>query len=602
MARTIQDVLDEMTPEEKDLQALIVGAALEDVYLSEDSETVEQYDALSLEKKDVIEFVLGNVLAEEELKHSEAVGAFLAHFGVKGMKWGVRKERSTGTDRLSKSVINNPANRSSARETIRLGGTGALPTHVAQLKSTGHRAVNALTGDKTFWKRMAITAGVTAATLAATNVGVGLLPTDILASVGSKIGESGATASAADNAAWGKTALEIAGITVAWGGGIASTVANVATNTGRAVRGNARVDKSAQTNMGRYIYTRKQTGTEKIAETLGKKRAEREAKKAIKHDGFDDPAFPNKGGTAQDILDSMTPEQKDLQALIVGAAVEGVDLSETPGVLAQYEALTDAQKIVINFVVGGILSDEELKHALQIDNFLAHFGVKGMKWGVRQERSTTTTRLSKSVENTPGARAKARQAVKFGEAGPKTAHLAALKSTGHRAVNAFTGDKTFWKRAAITAGVSAVSLGASAVAPGFFPDALLSSIGKDVARPQDLAGLSITSGSLVSYRDVGHATLMTMGATATAVGAAAVTAVNAGTNAVRAVRNNARVDKSAEANFGKLIYERQRTGTDKVASVLGKGKKKLKKVGDRLSDASDIAHMDIATISKLMTP
>ena len=94
--RTLQDLFDEATPEQKDLRAIIVAAAIDDVDISGDTELVEGFDALPNEQKDPIDFVVGAALAEDiSVQHSDdlKVGAFLAHYGVKGVKWGERKAR-----------------------------------------------------------------------------------------------------------------------------------------------------------------------------------------------------------------------------------------------------------------------------------------------------------------------------------------------------------------------------------------------------------------------------------------------------------------------------------------------------------------------------
>lgn len=47
------------------------------------------------------------------------------------------------------------------------------------------------------------------------------------------------------------------------------------------------------------------------------------------------------------------------------------------------------------FVIGSRLEDEGLSHAEIDDYFLEHYGVKGMKWGVRRTR-----RIQKSIDRT----------------------------------------------------------------------------------------------------------------------------------------------------------------------------------------------------------
>ena len=107
--RTLQDLFDEATPEQKDLRAIIVAAAIDDVDISGDTELVEGFDALPNEQKDPIDFVVGATLAEDiSVQHSDdlKVGAFLEHFGVKGMKWGERKAR-VASKAPSKQTVKN---------------------------------------------------------------------------------------------------------------------------------------------------------------------------------------------------------------------------------------------------------------------------------------------------------------------------------------------------------------------------------------------------------------------------------------------------------------------------------------------------------------
>lgn len=286
----------------------------------------------------------------------------------------------------------------------------------------------------------------------------------------------------------------------------------------------------------------------------------------------------HKERTLQDIIDEMTPEQKELQALIVGAAVEDEVINDDD-VLAEYEALPEEQRLLVDFMVGNILAESSLDHdALRVNAFLEHFGVKGMKWGVRKSSSSTGgPRLSKMASNTKENRREAREKVRSGVASLGEAHRASLKSVGHRAVNAFTGDKTFWKRTAIAAGVAGGVAGAAAAAPFVLPASTLAAIGSfslgaagaSGVVANGVAGTTIINGSVVSLASVGQVALASAGVSAASLGLTGATAVNAASNVVRAVRGNSRVDRS-HASLGKTLQQRQTAGSKQVQKVLNR--------------------------------
>lgn len=308
-SRTIQDLLDELTPAEKDLQALIVGAALEDEAIG-DSEIISQYEALSDKKKYLLDFLVGNILAERSIEHSlPLVDNFLSHYGVKGMKWGVQKSEAS-------------AGRSVARSKVKLGAGTMGDAHKAALKSNGHRAINAFTGDKTFWKRMAVTAGIATVGLLATGtLGPTVLPESLLSKIGESIagpGVAGVHVSKAGeimtNKDIGDVAVRMIGATAGGAAAAVATAGNVVGNTSRAIRGNAKIQAS---------YA-----------ALGKNLKERQT-----------------AGSAQ------------------------------------------TRKLLVK---EGSLRDKDLKHDnVDAEEFLEHFGVKGMKWGVRNvDRGGSTNRKS----------------------------------------------------------------------------------------------------------------------------------------------------------------------------------------------------------------
>ena len=283
-----------------------------------------------------------------------------------------------------------------------------------------------------------------------------------------------------------------------------------------------------------------------------------------------DSSLTHKERTLQDIFDEMTPEQKGLQATIVGAVLEDEDLSNNPEIINAYLDLTIEQKRLVDFVAGNVLAkQEELEHSeLEIvDNFLAHFGVKGMKWGVIRDKSNSPGTLSRSAGNTSSGRQIARGKVMGGGATLAEAHLAGLKSTGHRAINALTGDKKFWRNMAITAGISVGILAAGAAAPFVLPASALASVGSLVAGSSGVAGYVLFEGSLVTLSSIGGAALTTAGATG-AAGALGIGAVgNVVGNTVRAVTGNAQINKSY-ASLGKAMADRQTQGSKRVRKTL----------------------------------
>lgn len=290
--RTVQDVVNEMTPEQRDVLDIVVGAAVEDDDISEDLELVRQYNFLTDEQKDVIDFIVGAALALE-IQHSEEVGEFLEHFGVKGMRWGIRKDDPTSTPRLSKSFLNNPEDRARAKARVK-SGTGTLAdAHLASLKSTGHRVTNAVLGDKTYWKQTAVITALAGAGIGLTFATAGLMPASALAFVGAHLG-SGAAGSGAIFAAGGQPAMAALGSQIITGIGLtvtntAASIASIRTlaaNTGRAFRGNARIDKSFM-ELGKKVQADQNAGNKRVNKVLNES-GSISKKLTVKHDDQDE--------------------------------------------------------------------------------------------------------------------------------------------------------------------------------------------------------------------------------------------------------------------------------------------------------------------------
>lgn len=279
----------------------------------------------------------------------------------------------------------------------------------------------------------------------------------------------------------------------------------------------------------------------------------------------------HKERTIQDILDEMTPEQTELQTLIVGAALEGEDLSADDDTVAAYDALPDEQKYLIDFLAGNIITQYMEHDALKVDTFLSHYGVKGMKWGIRNV-DRGTDRLSRSSSNTAYKRDIARAKVNAGKGTLADAHLASLKSTGQRAINAFTGDKRFWRNMAVTAGIATGGLALSAAAPALMPAGVLVGIGASTTNALGatfgISGLAAGM-SAAELAATGAGVVSGIGYNLTSTGAIVSAGTNAVTNAARAVRGNARVDKSY-AELGKNLLNRQVEGSKATRKVLNR--------------------------------
>lgn len=275
------------------------------------------------------------------LMHQEEVDAFLAHFGVKGMKWGVRKSEPSAAQQL--------------RAKVKAGEGTVGEAHQAALKSTGHRAANFFLGDKTYWKRAAEVTGITLAEVAIVSI-PGLLPTAALAGVAIGIGAASNTAAA--------------GITLA--------------NFHRAIFGNRKITKSME-NLGKDARRRQKNADEKTKKLLNKYGSI--PKKSFEHsETF--LAHADSTQTVQEVWDSLSPAQLDTMETLIGLAL---DESNAEGVVIDtdvYNSMSDIQKTVATFIMAGALSNAEgaAKHA-DVDEFLAHFGIKGMKWGVRREET-----------------------------------------------------------------------------------------------------------------------------------------------------------------------------------------------------------------------
>lgn len=285
--------------------------------------------------------------------------------------------------------------------------------------------------------------------------------------------------------------------------------------------------------------------------------------------------------TIQDIYDEMTDEERDLSDLIIGAAVNDEELPDDMGVAEAYDALSDEQKNFIHFVVGNAPSGDSMAHS---EDELMHFGVKGMRWGVRNDTSGGGTRLRDNV--TKAQRDAARAKVKAGKGTLGDAHIAGLKSTGHRVTNALLGDKTYWKRQAIIGTGLLAGVTAAIAVPALLPAGALAAVG---TAAYGTGGLGLGT---AGHAALGSAFLTNIIGTTTGTIAGVASNVTQTTNLLRAIRGNARIEKSYEA-LGKSLHDAQTKGSEKVQKTLNRSGSIGKKVLHMEEDENSLAHFGI---------
>lgn len=238
--------------------------------------------------------------------------------------------------------------------------------------------------------------------------------------------------------------------------------------------------------------------------------------------------------TIQDVVDSLTSVQKDAFALVLGAiseqdtSIDGDTEIGDSNLASVVSSFSFEQLIVLSFLAAGIESN--VTHELADDgDYISHHGVKGMRWGVRRDRTSGGSD-----------------------------RVAQIKANGHKVLKATLGDKQFWKKAGLIGAVAAVGVGASFVAPAAFPTKTLTAMGlKMIGGPKNLDRPMFANGKLYNtpmsgpmnstwYNRFGQGDLKSIasdyvqdiGITAVGVGTtAALTAAKAG-NIVRAFGNH----------------------------------------------------------------
>jgi hypothetical protein len=253
---TIQDVIDSSSTEQRDLMYLVIGAAVSNEDLSDDSKVVSQYNDLSVEQKEIINFIVGAELGRKtNLEHEDKVSDFLSHFGVKGMKWG---------------VVNS--NRGSGRSSGG-GSKSSSRSSSTQQKSKGRRVTNAILGDKTYWKRTAVIAGVSTAAAAGSILLPAALPAATLVSIGQYAGGAAGLsgyATTASLAAFGSQVVATTGLALTSVAAGSAQLANSLSNFGRAITGNqkAGANQVSKTVNGKIKHSDVSTATISEAEEV----------------------------------------------------------------------------------------------------------------------------------------------------------------------------------------------------------------------------------------------------------------------------------------------------------------------------------------------
>ena len=272
--------------------------------------------------------------------------------------------------------------------------------------------------------------------------------------------------------------------------------------------------------------------------------------------------------TIGDFYKSLPKNQAEIVDVVIGAAVDGEDLSENPDIVAAYDALPDMVKYFIDFVVGGSSAiDTEVEHSdLRTGEFLEHFGVKGMRWGVRKsETYAKDPSGTKTIVQNKMDRGAMRARVYSGNGTLGEAHLAGLKSRGHRIANALLGDKRYWTTRAKILGASVLGVGVAMATPSFLPSGLLQDLGR--AAHSSMADNPFVPKSV--FESAGKKIATGIGLTAVGIGSNVASGTAAVTNLGRAIRGNARISKSYNA-LGEEALRRQTEGSKQVQKTLRK--------------------------------
>lgn len=304
----------------------------------------------------------------ESLSHS-VIEDVLAHHGVKGQKWGVRKKASgpSGSGRgffeLTGKAAPKPGqtftHKGSNYTVLAKAKTGdgefqvgakkssmVTPEQRAALKVQGKNFAQRAMGDKEYWKKAAAVGVVAGVGLAAAAAAPAVLPASALAAGGGAL----------------HVQSVLSGSTLA-----ASRIGSL---------GNA------------LHYRRRVRGALRTA-----------VHSELSH--VDDP-------TVEEVYNAMSEDKKVAAQTLIAAAVEGVDVSGEEDLNATWGTMSQEEQAVVYFIasVADVQREVEMAHSdlyesfvfeyFEDDSVLEHHGIKGQKWGVRRKTDSATGRVEQA--------------------------------------------------------------------------------------------------------------------------------------------------------------------------------------------------------------
>lgn len=271
---TIKDIFDRMTPEQKDLAYLIFGAAAEGDVSFDDDDMFSIYNLMSPDQKNVINFIVGSILDDDDtIEHTDENGQtffsmteYLEHHGVKGQKWGVRKDGTSGAGGTGRPSDQTRKVIKAAKGRVKAGSGTLGDVHVAAIRTKGQKVLDAVFGDKTYWKRQAAILGVAALGVGASFAVPALLPATTLASIAQLSGanivaghiltSSGTIVSASSVGA--QIATQV-GLTATYVGARVSSGVNRVTSVARVLTANSKINAN-YASLGKHMADKQNTG------------------------------------------------------------------------------------------------------------------------------------------------------------------------------------------------------------------------------------------------------------------------------------------------------------------------------------------------------
>ena len=286
----------------------------------------------------------------------EALEEDAQQHGIKGMKWGVRRDSPSDHSvftsvggrkpRVGDKVTQNGESQTVVRTTKHPAGGHIVTTRpTAALKmeraAAGQRKAHIFMKDKEYWKKAAAVAAVGVTGLAAAAVVPAVLPAATLAAAG----------------------------------GPAVISAKIAFSTAAATRiGYAH----------NYVQWARRSG----------------AASRLRHDAMSDSR------TVGQVYDDLTPEKKLAANLLIDAYSRGEEFADDSDVQKGWAAMTPIERSVVLFIASGneppkdAIAHSELNDLEPVEwveeGELEHHGIKGMKWGVRRAVDSATGRVEQT--------------------------------------------------------------------------------------------------------------------------------------------------------------------------------------------------------------